>query len=66
MTENYFSGEHFESFGDKWGALYNNAEEFFCEKLTNIIQESSPYFYQKIDEKDYLQGRIQYRNRSAY
>lgn len=54
MTENYFSGEHFEGFGDKWGALYNNAEEFFCEKLTNIIQESSPYFYQKIDEKDYL------------
>ena len=53
MTENYFSGKHFEGFGDKWGALCCNAEEFLAKNMVQIIQDGSINFKEKINGRNY-------------
>lgn len=57
MNSEYFDGEHFEGFGDKWNAIFENFEEFFCSKFVKVIEDGTPYiehknFWALTDKKD--------------
>lgn len=53
MTEKYFFGEHFQGFGNKWDALFENFEKFFCEKFSHVIQNGKIYFEHIKNNKKY-------------
>ena len=54
MNNDYFDGEHFEGFGNKWDALFTDFEDFFCNQFAKIIQNGKPYLSHKKDNMKFF------------
>lgn len=54
MNNEYFDGEHFEGFGDKWEAIFKNFEDFFCTKFVKVIENGNPYITHKTNNITYF------------